>query len=104
LTRQISATAAKTVLRECFKTGEEPIAIVDRLDLWLMPTEEVVQHVKDVVLDHLELCQQIVDGKPQLLNVLVGTVMKRTRGKAQAADVLSLVKGLVEMIWDVELP
>jgi len=82
---KVSAANAKTVLAEVFETGESPKAVVDRLGLQQVGDAESIGAEIEAVL--AEFPTQVADyraGKSQLFGFLVGQVMKRTAGRADA--------------------
>jgi aspartyl-tRNA(Asn)/glutamyl-tRNA(Gln) amidotransferase subunit B len=82
---EVSAANAKTVLAEVFETGESPKAVVDRRGLQQVGDAESIGAEIEAVL--AEFPAQVADyraGKSQLFGFLVGQVMKRTAGRADA--------------------
>jgi aspartyl-tRNA(Asn)/glutamyl-tRNA(Gln) amidotransferase subunit B len=82
---KVSAANAKTVLTEVFESGESPRAVVDRLGLQQVGDAASVGAEIDAVL--AEFPGQVAEyrgGKQQLFGFLVGQVMKRTAGRADA--------------------
>ena len=82
---KVSAANAKTVLAEVFESGESPRAVVDRLGLQQVGDAASIGAEIEAVL--AEFPAQVADyraGKTQLFGFLVGQVMKRTAGRADA--------------------
>jgi len=82
---KVSAANAKAVLAEVFQTGESPKAVVDRRGLQQVGDAESIGAEVQAVLD--EFPGQVADygaGKTALFGFLVGQVMKRTAGRADA--------------------
>jgi aspartyl-tRNA(Asn)/glutamyl-tRNA(Gln) amidotransferase subunit B len=82
---KVSAANAKTVLAEIFESGESPRAVVDRLGLQQVGDAESVGAEVDAVL--AQFPAQVAEyraGKAALFGFLVGQVMKRTAGRADA--------------------
>jgi aspartyl-tRNA(Asn)/glutamyl-tRNA(Gln) amidotransferase subunit B len=82
---KVSAANGKTVLAEVFLSGESPKAAVDRLGLQQVGDAESIGAEIEAVL--AEFPAQVADyraGKAQLFGFLVGQVMKRTAGRADA--------------------
>ncbi|MBR9690648.1 Asp-tRNA(Asn)/Glu-tRNA(Gln) amidotransferase subunit GatB [Candidatus Woesearchaeota archaeon] len=52
--------------------------------------------VKNIVKENLHAVAEYKDGKEQSLNFLVGKVMRKTRGAAQAGEVIKLIKKIIE--------
>jgi len=82
---KVSAANAKTVLAEVFESGESPKAVVDRRSLQQVGDAESIGTEVDAVL--AEFPTQVAEyraGKAALFGFLVGQVMKRTAGRADA--------------------
>jgi aspartyl-tRNA(Asn)/glutamyl-tRNA(Gln) amidotransferase subunit B len=82
---KVSAANAKTVLAEVFGSGESPKAVVDRLGLQQVGDAESIGAEVEAVL--AEFPAQVAEyraGKTALYGFLVGQVMKRTAGRADA--------------------
>jgi aspartyl-tRNA(Asn)/glutamyl-tRNA(Gln) amidotransferase subunit B len=84
----ISAANAKTVLATTFETGESPMAVVEREGMTQVSDAAAIGSEIEAVL--AEFPSQVAEyraGKPQLLGFLVGQVMRRTAGRADAKQV-----------------
>jgi aspartyl-tRNA(Asn)/glutamyl-tRNA(Gln) amidotransferase subunit B len=82
---RLSAANAKTVLAEVFESGESPKAVVDRLGLQQVGDAASIGAEVEAVI--AEFPGQVADyrsGKAALFGFLVGQVMKRTAGRADA--------------------
>ena len=82
---KVSAANAKTVLAEVFESGESPKAVVDRQGLQQMGDAESIGVEIEAVL--AEFSTQVAEyraGKAAVFGFLVGQVMKRTAGRADA--------------------
>ncbi|MCV0403822.1 MAG: Asp-tRNA(Asn)/Glu-tRNA(Gln) amidotransferase subunit GatB [Chloroflexi bacterium] len=82
---RVSGTNAKTVLATAFETGEDPVAIVEREGLGQVSDGDAIGAEIEAVL--AEFPSQVADyrsGKQQLFGFLVGQVMKRMAGRADA--------------------
>jgi aspartyl-tRNA(Asn)/glutamyl-tRNA(Gln) amidotransferase subunit B len=82
---KVSAANAKTVLAEVFESGESPKGVVDRLGLQQVGDAESIGAEAESVL--AEFPAQVAEyraGKTALYGFLVGQVMKRTAGRADA--------------------
>jgi aspartyl-tRNA(Asn)/glutamyl-tRNA(Gln) amidotransferase subunit B len=90
---KVSGTAAKEVLEVMFENGDNPLAIVTERGLGTIEDSNIVTEAVAKVLAANEKAQaDYRAGKNEALNVLVGQVMKETRGRARAAEVLALLK------------
>ena len=94
---KISNLAAKEVLLEMFRSGEDPSDIIDRLGLWQMSDagdlEDIVRHVLE---DNPKPVEEYKKGKTASLQYLTGRVMKDTRGKANPKMVQDILKKLLQ--------
>jgi aspartyl-tRNA(Asn)/glutamyl-tRNA(Gln) amidotransferase subunit B len=82
---RVSSTNAKSVLAEVFESGESPRAVIEREGLGQVSDGDAIGSEIDAVL--AEFAPQVAEyrsGKPQLFGFLVGQVMKRTAGRADA--------------------
>jgi aspartyl-tRNA(Asn)/glutamyl-tRNA(Gln) amidotransferase subunit B len=83
--REVSAANAKAVLAEVFESGDSPKAVVGRLGLQQVGDAESIGAEVEAVI--AEFPGQVADyrsGKAALFGFLVGQVMKRTAGRADA--------------------
>jgi aspartyl-tRNA(Asn)/glutamyl-tRNA(Gln) amidotransferase subunit B len=82
---RVSATNAKTVLADVFATGEAPRTAIDRLGLAAVGDVAIIGAEVEAVL--AEFPAQLAEyraGKTALFGFLVGQVMRRTAGRADA--------------------
>ena len=82
---RVSATSAKDVLARVFASGESPRAVIEREGLGRVSDSSVIGSEVAAVL--AELPSQVAEyraGKQQIYGFLVGQVMKRTAGRADA--------------------
>lgn len=92
----ISGNAAKNILYEIVKTGEPVSGVVKRLDLGGVPdSSELGRIVAEVVAEEAKAVGE-ARANPDAINYLVGRVMKKCRGRADAREVLDLLKGSVD--------
>jgi aspartyl-tRNA(Asn)/glutamyl-tRNA(Gln) amidotransferase subunit B len=94
---RVSATNAKTVLAEVFESGESPRTVVDRLGLQQVGDAESIGAEVEAVL--AEFPAQVAEyraGKAALFGFLVGQVMKRTAGRADARLVTEELRSRLE--------
>lgn len=90
---KISGTAAKQVIEEMFRSGKDPEAIVAEKGLGQIQDAGVIEEaVAKVLAAHPGPIADYRAGKVQALNMLVGQVMKETRGRANAAQVQELLR------------
>lgn len=82
---RLSQTSAKQVLAEMWRTGEDAITVTRRLDVGMLPEEEVCRIAYETVAVNPEIVLRYRDGETKLLNVLVGKVMGQIRGRSTGA-------------------
>lgn len=94
---KISKNAVAPVLAEMQRTGGDPDHIIANLGL-----EQVSDHasltsqIKDVISAHPEVVAKVKAGKESALQFLVGQVMQQTKGQANPAKVIELLKDLTK--------
>lgn len=90
---KISATAAKTVFEEMFRTGKPAEEVVASLGLTqLSDAGELAQLVDEVLAKNPQAVADFKAGKEQAIGFLVGQVMRATRGRADAKAVGNLIR------------
>jgi aspartyl-tRNA(Asn)/glutamyl-tRNA(Gln) amidotransferase subunit B len=89
---KVSISLAKgEVLKKVVETGASPSAVVDEAGLaQISDTSELATMVDEVIAASPEIVEQIRGGKGGAVNALVGEVMKRTKGQANAQVVKQL--------------
>jgi aspartyl-tRNA(Asn)/glutamyl-tRNA(Gln) amidotransferase subunit B len=81
----VSGTNAKAVLASVFETGESPRVAIERQGLGLVSdAESIGQEISAVLADFPEQVAEYRGGKQQIYKFLIGQVMKRTAGRADA--------------------
>ncbi len=82
---RVSSTNAKTVLAATFESGESPRAIIEREGLGAVSDAGAIgAEIEAVLAEFPSQVAEYRDGKQQLFGFLVGQVMKRTAGRADA--------------------
>ena len=85
---RVSGTNAKAVLATAFETGESPLAIIERDGLGQVSDTGIIDvEIGAVIAEFPSQVAEYRSGKVQLLGFLVGQVMKRTAGRADARTV-----------------
>ena len=81
----VSSTNAKTVLAEVFESGESPRAVIEREGLGQVSDAGAIGcEIATVLAEFPSQVEEYRSGKVQLFGFLVGQVMKRTAGRADA--------------------
>jgi aspartyl-tRNA(Asn)/glutamyl-tRNA(Gln) amidotransferase subunit B len=82
---RVSAANAKAVLAIVFETGVSPLAVIEREGFaQVSDTGTIGGEVDAVLAEHPEQVAEYRSGKTQVMQFLVGQVMKRTAGRADA--------------------
>jgi aspartyl-tRNA(Asn)/glutamyl-tRNA(Gln) amidotransferase subunit B len=82
---RVSGSVAKTILAETFETGESPVRLITERGLGQLSDTGQIQGEVSAVLDAFpEQVAAFRAGKEQIYGFLVGQVMKRTAGRADA--------------------
>ena len=82
---RVSATNAKAVLAVAFESGESPLAIIEREGLGqVADTRAIAAEIDAVLAEFPAQADEYRSGKQQVFGFLVGQVMKRTGGRADA--------------------
>jgi aspartyl-tRNA(Asn)/glutamyl-tRNA(Gln) amidotransferase subunit B len=82
---RVSAANAKAVLAIVFETGVSPMAVIEREGFaQVSDTGTIGGEVDAVLAEHPEQVAEYRSGKTQVMQFLVGQVMKRTAGRADA--------------------
>jgi aspartyl-tRNA(Asn)/glutamyl-tRNA(Gln) amidotransferase subunit B len=90
---KISGTAAKEVLDAMFESGRDADAIVAERGLGRIDdSDAIATAVASVIAANARAVEDYRGGKTEALKFLVGQVMKETRGRANAAEVQSLLQ------------
>jgi len=90
---KVNKTNAQALLKEMFKTGGDPSQILEEKDLGSMADDgELESIVEGVIKESADQVEEYKAGKEAVLQYFVGKVMKETRGKADAGQVVGLLK------------
>ncbi len=82
---RVSAANAKAVLAAVFESGESPRAAIERQGLaQVSDVDAIGAEIEAVLAEHADQVVEYRSGKTQVLRFLVGQVMKRTAGRADA--------------------
>ncbi len=90
---KLSSTAAKEVLAELLKTGEDPEKIAEAKNLIQVSDEgEIIKIVDQVLAENEKAANDVRNGEMKAIGFLVGQVMKLSKGKANPALATTLIK------------
>lgn len=90
---KISSKQAKEVLYQSLEEEKSPLFLVKELGIEQIGTdEEILAIVKEVFLENKEAKSQYQAGRTNIVDFLVGQVMKKTKGKANPATTRKFVQ------------
>lgn len=90
---ELTDTIARNVLEKMFNTGKSPEKIVEEEGLRPIKDEKILDKIIDEVISaNPDTVKKIKEGDIKPLNFLVGQVMRKTKGKANA----KLVKDMIQ--------
>lgn len=89
---KITRNSSKTVLQSIVKSGKPVSQIISELDLGHVSDEAELSKIIDEVLKEESGAVKEAKQKPETINYLVGKVMKKTKGNADATLTLNLLK------------
>ncbi|MBN2488848.1 MAG: Asp-tRNA(Asn)/Glu-tRNA(Gln) amidotransferase subunit GatB, partial [Methanosarcinaceae archaeon] len=89
ITEKSAVDVIRTILDSDF--DGKPLDIVKEKGLLRVEDDVVSKAVSEVINENCKAVQDYFEGKEQSLNFLVGQVMKKTRGRADARDVREMV-------------
>ena len=93
---EVGAKSGQRVLEVLFVEGGDAGAVVDKLGLrQLSSTDSLKPILLSVIESNQPIVQQFKEGKEKALNVLVGKVMKETRGAANPGLTKSMLEELI---------
>lgn len=90
---KISSKQAKEVLLKSLEEEKSPASLVEELGIKQIGTDdEILAIVTEVFSEHPEAKEQYQAGRTNIVDYLVGQVMKKTRGQANPATTRKLVQ------------
>ncbi|HZL07602.1 MAG TPA: Asp-tRNA(Asn)/Glu-tRNA(Gln) amidotransferase subunit GatB [Candidatus Dormibacteraeota bacterium] len=90
---KLSSTAAKEVLAELLKTGDDPEKVAADKNLLQVSDEgEITKIVEQVLADNPKAAEDVKNGEMKAIGFLVGQVMKQSKGQANPSLAQDLIK------------
>jgi aspartyl-tRNA(Asn)/glutamyl-tRNA(Gln) amidotransferase subunit B len=90
---KLSSTAAKEVLAELFKTGNDPDKIAESKNLLQVSDEgAIAEIVTKVLAENPKAAEDVKNGEMKAIGFLTGQVMKLSQGKANPSMAQDLIK------------
>lgn len=91
--KEVTAKAAKKIIEAMPISDKNPKAIAEELGLTgIVDESEVIAAVEKAIAENPDAIKDYNEGKSNALNYLVGQVMRFTRGKAEPARTVELLK------------
>jgi len=91
-TRTVTDVVAKKLLERVIDSGESPREIVKKEGLGVVKDEgALAQAIKEAIKENLGPVQDYKSGKKEAMNFLVGQVMKKMKGRADARYIAELL-------------
>jgi aspartyl-tRNA(Asn)/glutamyl-tRNA(Gln) amidotransferase subunit B len=91
--KEISSSAAQTVLREMFSSGKSPKNIIKEKDLAQVSDKgELETSVQNIIIDNPKAVEDYKKGKEASIKFLVGKVMVATKGKGNPQIIEKILK------------
>ena len=87
----ISRSAARDVLGIVFQTGDSPSVVVEREGLASVGGDELSGVIEEVIAANPNEAERIKSGDQKVVGVLIGQVMKATRGNADGGRVREIL-------------
>ncbi len=94
--KEITQKTAKKIMEILVKNPKSPKEIVKELGLSRIADKESLEKiVEEAINENKKAVEDYLNGKKEALNFIVGAVMRKTRGRADAKIVLELIKSKI---------
>ena len=94
---EVSIKQGKEVLLKSLEEEEDPIKIIEKLGIkQIGSSDEIKKIVLEVLDEHKEAYEQYRSGRTNIIDFLVGQVMKKTRGQASPSTTYEMLKQELE--------
>ena len=88
----ITEQIGRTVLEEMFRSGKTAPSIIEEKDLKPIQDMDALDGIlSQVMVEHPDVVNQIMEGNLKPVSFLIGQVMKKTGGKANPKKVKDLI-------------
>lgn len=96
---EITEQAAKSVLDEMFRTKKSPQEIIKEKGIKVIQEKDLLlEMVDEVIKSNSHIVKKIRSGKTEAINFLIGQVMKKTKGQADARLVKELILEILHKV------
>lgn len=92
----ISDRNAEKVLQQIVEQPQHPEKIIEQEDLLKAGEDQIGEWVSTVLDEHPDAVEDVHEGKEEAVNFLVGQVMQKSRGKADAKEAREKIKSELE--------
>jgi len=100
-TKEISSKQAKDVFQECLTSGKAPKEVVKEKGMTQMSDAGEITKIANEVLDeNPEIVEKYKSGRTNVVDFLVGQIMKKTRGTANPTMARSTMLEEIEKRWN----
>ena len=90
--KELTPRAAEFVLREMVNKPESVDKIIKRLNLGKTDSKEIDKIISKIINKYGEVVREYKNGKEKALHFLVGQVVRKTKGNANAKEVIEILK------------
>lgn len=96
--QKISLSVAKQVFTESFNSGKKPAKIIEEKNLSkITDSTELSKIIATVIGLNSKAVKDLRKGKNEVIGFLVGQVMRETKGRADAKEVMKLIKDQLKL-------
>lgn len=89
---EVTPEQGESILREMAVNPKDPDKWVEELGFEAISEENIVSAIEEVIEENEDAVDDYLNGKEEALNFLAGQVMKITEGKADAREVVEILK------------
>ena len=91
--KKVSSTLAQNILEKMFKHGKDVDHVISEYQLTSMQdTDKLGKIIKQVIKDNPGVVEKFIKGNQNVLQFLIGSVMKKTRGQSDPGIVRKLLE------------
>ncbi|MBP2027475.1 aspartyl-tRNA(Asn)/glutamyl-tRNA(Gln) amidotransferase subunit B [Acetoanaerobium pronyense] len=96
----ISQSMAKKVIEKMFKSNLSPDEIIEKDDLRQITDKDLLEEIgHSVIKEEEEAVKSYLSGREKALQSIVGSLMKKTKGKASPKLAQDIIKELIEKFY-----
>ena len=90
--KTLTRNSSKIALQEIVKSGKSVKELLDEMDLGQVSDSSEIDNIISQIFEEEKQAVQDAKERPETVNFLVGKVMQKTKGKADPAKTLELIK------------